>query len=83
MLIPTGVASAFSTNDNYVFMDEVDSGEIVISIDETGATAQTDTIFIDYEKLQPFEIEQVDRAVSSINIEGYEYVTYIKLLQQL
>lgn len=76
MLIPTGVASAFSTNDNYVFMDEVDSGEIVISIDETGATAQTDTIFIDYEKLQPFEIEQVDRAVSSINIEGYEYVTY-------
>lgn len=76
MLIPTGVASAFGASDNYVFNDEVKAGEIVVAIEETGATAEAAEIFVDYEELAPYVVEQDERAVSSINIEGYEYVTY-------
>lgn len=76
MLIPTGVASAFGTSDNYVFNDEVKAGEIVVAIEETGTVAEAADIFVDYEELAPYVVEQDERAVSSINIEGYEYIVY-------
>lgn len=78
MLIPTGVASAFGTNDNYVFNDEVKAGEVILAVEEKGATADTLEIFVEYEELAPYVVEQDERAVSSINIEGYEYITYNK-----
>lgn len=76
VLIPTGVASAFGTSDNYVFQDEINAGEVVISVDETSAVIDTTEIFVDYNNLEPYISGQDERAVSSINIEGYEYVTY-------
>ena len=76
MLIPTGVASAFGTSDNYVFNDEMKAGEVVLTVEETGTMAETAEIFVDYQELKPYVVEQDERAVSSINIEGYEYVTY-------
>lgn len=78
MLIPTSVVSAFGTSDNYVFDDEVKSGEVIVSVEETGAIAETAEIFIDYEEFKPYVVNQDERAVSSINIDGYEYVTYNK-----
>lgn len=76
MLIPTGVASAFGTSDNYVFNDEVKAGEIVISVDETGTVSDVKEIFVNYDDIKPYVVEQDERAASSINIEGYEYVVY-------
>lgn len=76
MLIPTGVASAFGTSDNYVFNDEMKAGEVVITVEEAGTIAETAKIFVDYQELEPYIVEQDERAASSINIEGYEYVTY-------
>lgn len=76
MLIPTGVASAFGTSDNYVFNDEMKAGEVVITVEEAGTIAETAEIYVDYQELEPYIVEQDERAASSINIEGYEYVTY-------
>lgn len=76
ILIPAGVASAFGTSDNYVFNNEMKGGKVALTVEETGAIAEATEIFVDYEELAPYVVENGERAVSSINIEGYEYVTY-------
>lgn len=78
MLIPTGVASAFGTSDNYIFYDEVEAGEIVISVEEIGSVSEVKEISVNYNDLKPYIAEQDERAAGSINIERYEYVTYNK-----
>lgn len=76
MLIPTGVASAFGTNDNYVFYDEVSVGEMTASAEELSSASDTEAIFVSYEDVEPYVVAQKERAVSSIVLDAYEYVTY-------
>lgn len=76
MLIPTGVASAFGTNDNYIFNDETNIGKISTSIGGMGAVSDVKEIYVSYEDVEPYVVAQNERAVSSIVLDAYEYVTY-------
>ncbi len=69
MLIPTGMASAFCTDSNYVFGDEINSGEVIVL--EEGFFDE-ETINVSYEELAPFITGQETRATSKINIERFK-----------
>lgn len=46
------------------------------SAEELSNASDTKDIFVSYEDVEPYVVDQNERAVSSIVLEGYEYVVY-------
>lgn len=69
MLIPAGVASAFCTDSNYIFGDEINDGELIVLEEHF---LEEETLYLTYEELEPYITGQETRAVSKINIDGYK-----------
>ena len=71
MLIPTTMASAFCTDSNYVFGDEISDNTINVVVTDEGYV-DTETINVTMEELEPYITVQETRATSKINIDGYK-----------
>lgn len=69
MLIPTTMASAFCTDSNYVFGDEINDGELIVLEEHF---LEEETLYLTYEELKPYITGQETRATSKINIDGYK-----------
>lgn len=69
MLIPTTMASAFCTDSNYVFGDEINDGELLVLEEHF---LEEETLYLTYEELKPYITGQETRATSKINIDGYK-----------
>lgn len=69
MLIPTTMASAFCTDSNYVFGDEINDGELIVLEEHF---LEVETLYLTYEELKPYITGQETRATSKINIDGYK-----------
>lgn len=70
------IVNVFATSDNYIYGDEIKTDGISINVDEIENVELNNYVYIDYENLKQYEIEKTDKAVDSINIVRYEYVTY-------
>lgn len=68
MFIPTTMASAFCTDSNYVFGDEINDSEMIVLAEKF---SDEEMIYVTYEELLPYITVQETKATSKINIERY------------